>query len=134
MFPIKPLVASRRPRYLKGELVRAEVRKENDIEKGMNKCGKLRCQICGFVDKGCTFQGERTYFINFPLNCDSSRVVYILSCKICQKIMIYVRSTIGFIRKRFNNRKSSATRHGKGQRSMADEQLYENDISETSEN
>ena len=88
----------------------------------MKKCGKPRCQICGFVDEDCTFQGERTYFINFLFNCDSSGVVYILSCNPCQKI--YVGSTITSFRKRFNNYKSSFTRYGKGQKGMAGEQLY----------
>ena len=68
------------------------------------------------------FQGECTYFINFPFNCDSSGVVYILSCKTCQKI--YVGSTIASFRKQFNNYNSSATRYSNGQRGMVGEQLY----------
>ena len=60
-------MAYRRPCNLKDELVRAKVRKKNDVEKGMKMCGKSRCQTCGFVDEGCIFQGERTYFIKVPL-------------------------------------------------------------------
>ena len=37
------MVAYRRRRNLKDELVRAKVRNENDDEKGMNNCVKLRC-------------------------------------------------------------------------------------------
>ena len=55
VFPDKLIVAYRRPRNLKDELARAKVKKEND-EKGMKKFEKPRCQICGFVDEGCTFQ------------------------------------------------------------------------------
>ena len=92
VFPDKPMVAYRKPRNLKDKLVRAKVRKENDEEKDMKKYGKPRCQICGFVDEGCTFQGGCTYIINFPFNCDSSGTLYTLTCKTCQKI--YVGSTI----------------------------------------
>ena len=63
-----------------------------------------------------------TYFFNFPFNCDSSGMVYILSCKTCQKI--YVGSSIKSFRKRLNNNESSVTRYGKGQRGMAGEQLH----------
>ena len=121
VFPDKPMVAYRRPPNLKYELVRAKVRRENDDEKGMKKYGKPCCQICGFVDEGCKFQGGRTYFVNFPFHCDSSGVVYILSCKTCQKI--YVGSTITSSRKRFDYHKNRVTRYGKGQRGMVGEQL-----------
>ena len=98
VFQDKPMMA-RRPSNVKDELVRAKVKWENDIDKGMKKCGKPRCQICGFVDEGCTFQGKCICFINFPFNCDSCEVVYILSCKVCHKI--YVGSIITTFSKRF---------------------------------
>ena len=49
------MVAYRRSHYLKDELVRVKVKKGNDVEKGMKKCAKLRCQKCGYVDEHCTF-------------------------------------------------------------------------------
>ena len=49
VFPDKPMETYKRPRNLKDELVRAKVRRENDSEKGIKKCGKPRCQICVFV-------------------------------------------------------------------------------------
>ena len=109
IFPDKLRVPYRRPRNLKYELVRAKVKRENDSEKGVKKSGKLRFQICRFVDEGCMFLGKPTYFINFPFNYDSSGVVYILSCKMCDKI--YVESTITSFRKRFNNYNSSTIRY-----------------------
>ena len=34
----------------------------------MKRCGKLRCEICKYVDEGCTLKGDKgTYFINFHL-------------------------------------------------------------------
>ena len=67
----------------------------------MRKCGKSRCQICKFVDEG----EERTFVMNFCLNCDSAGVVYLISCQTCNKT--YVGSTITSLRMRFNNHKSS---------------------------
>ena len=48
------MVAYRRSHNLKDELVGVKV-KGNDVEKGIKKCAKLLCQICGYVDEDCTF-------------------------------------------------------------------------------
>ena len=74
----------------------------------MRKCGKLRSQICQFVEEGDTFGRNAEYCINFLFDCDSPGVVYLIKCKTCSKI--YVGSTITSFRKRFNNHKSSANR------------------------
>ena len=71
------MVAYSNPRNLKDKLGPRLVRKMM-LKKDMKKCEKPPCQICGFVHEGCKFQGECTYSINFPFNCDSSRVRYVI--------------------------------------------------------
>ena len=43
------MVAYRRPRNIKDEIVRSEVKRVNSDNKGMRKCDKSRCQICKYV-------------------------------------------------------------------------------------
>ena len=116
-----------RPKNLKDVLVRAKLPKTNNLSgpKGMQPCGKSRCRICAFVSGSDTFRdydGKNSYKINYHFDCDSSGVVYLLSCKKCMKL--YVGSTINTFRQRFNNHKSSLTRYGKGQHNILGEHLY----------
>ena len=46
---------------------------------------------------------DKEYKINFPFNCDSSNVVYLMECKVCG--VQYVGSTCTPFRLRFNNYK-----------------------------
>ena len=47
---------------------------------------------------------DKEYKINFPFNCDSSNVVYLMECKVCG--VQYVGSTCTPFRLRFNNYKA----------------------------
>ena len=49
------MVAYRRPRNIKDEIVRSKVKRVNNDNKGMRKCGKSRCQICKYIKEGCEF-------------------------------------------------------------------------------
>ena len=106
-------------------LVRAKLPKSQESSgcKGMQPCGKSR--ICAFVSGSDTFYDhdrKKSFKINYSFNCDSSGVVYLLSCKKCMKS--YVGSTINTFRLRFNNHKSSLKRYGKGQHNIPGEHLY----------
>ena len=123
VFGEKTIVSFRRSRNLKDELVRAKLKDERVISVGMKKCGKSRCKVCGFVEEVRDFEGHENKFkINYPFDCDSEGVVYLISCTKCRKN--YVGSTITSFRKRFNNHKSSLVRYGKGQRGISGEHLY----------
>ena len=71
-------------------------------------CGGTRCEICKHVVTTETFRSfstQREYCIKPDnLNCRSSNVVYLFSCKACSKQ--YTGSTESF-RSRFNNYKSA---------------------------
>ena len=90
-------------------------------------CGKTRCKVCDFVEIGSTFKkfGGGTVFRTFHFNnyfdCDSSGVVYLITCSICAKQ--YVGSTITPFRMRFNIIKVHLI-VWKGQRGICDEHLY----------
>ena len=100
VFEEKPVVAYRRPRYIKDEIVRSKVKRVNNDNKGMRKCDKSRCQICKYLKEDCKFnEGSRKFYINFAFDCDSKGEIYLISCAICGKK--YVGSTITSFRKRY---------------------------------
>ena len=76
-------------------------------------------------------QDDRRYnSINYNLNCNSSNVVYLLTCKKCA--LQHVGSTITKFRLRFNNHKSIIRKHEMlGQvEKLADDLLYRHFCSE----
>ena len=81
-----------------------------DLEEqlGCMECGASRCKVCDAIEDSDTFSDKdksRSYEIRKGiLNCNSSFVVYLISCKVCK--MQYVGSTITAFRTRFNNYKS----------------------------
>ena len=111
-----PMVTFRRPKSLKDYLVHAKLRATSVEEKpkGTVKCGDRRCQVCEHFKIGDSFTSKRTgksYSINFDLNCNSTHVVYLLSCKVCG--VQYVGSTTTKFRLRFNNHKSRIRAHAR---------------------
>lgn len=126
IFPDNPFLSYRRTRNLKNSLVRTKLPSVNNLElTGMCPCGKTRCQICKFIMGGRTFSdsfSKQEFYINYRFDCDSVGVVYLLSCKKCNKQ--YVGNTTTSFRKRFNNHKSSLQRYGRGQRGIPGEYLY----------
>ena len=69
-------------------------------------------------------QDDRRYSINYNLNCNSSNVVDLMTCKKCG--LQYVGSTITKFRLRFNNHKSRIRKHemlGQAEK-LADDLLY----------
>ena len=86
----------------------------------MKKRGKSRCQICSYVEEAEEFKyGNKKYWINYPFDCDSEGVTYVVRCISCSKI--YVGSTITSFRKRFNKHKSSMRKYKQGGRNMTAE-------------
>ena len=113
VFCAKPMVAYRRPRNLKDELVRAWVKKQGEevCIRGMRISGRTRCQICRYVEERDIFGlGNRMYDIYYAFESDSEAVIYLIICRKCQKI--YVGSTVTSSRKCFNNHRSSLNRYG----------------------
>ena len=103
-----PLIGFRRGKSLKDMLVRAKVPPLKSRQGSCGPCKKPRCQICNFVVDTNTFISTTTqkkYEIRSEqLNCDSVNVVYLHTCKTCQKQ--YTGSSVDF-RLRFNNYRSA---------------------------
>jgi hypothetical protein len=83
VFPEPPLIAYKRQRNLKDQLVRAKLPIERNRpkreQKGMKKCGK--CLACSYIKEGRTIKGNKfVWSINKPLNCKSTNIVYLLEC------------------------------------------------------
>ena len=110
-----PMVAFRRPKSLGDYLVHSKLkplRSQGCKPPGTVKCGGRRCQVCEHLTIGDRFESSNTkkaYSINYALNCNSSNVVYLLSCKVCG--IQYVGSTSTKFRLRFNNHKSRIRVH-----------------------
>ena len=85
-FPKPSLVAYRRSKNLKDEVIRAKVnskRRSNRTFKGYRACGQ-GCPICWHSPTAThhtCFKTKQTWAINSSLNCNSTNVVYKLMCK-----------------------------------------------------
>ena len=92
LFPDKPMLAFRRNRNLRDNLVRANLLKpiqtEKDRKLRRNKCVTPNCKWCQELKTstsitctttGCTYRGPEN------INCRVNNVVYILTCKQCNK-------------------------------------------------
>ena len=95
ILPKPPIVSFRRPRNIKGFLVRAKLESEIQSDKGMFGCGTVRCKISKFVKTGSIFESaveKKSFYINHSIHCDPSGVIYLTTCKRCAKQ--YVASSI----------------------------------------
>ena len=107
--PELPIVTFRRPFNLGNHLVRAKVSKAvHPPPPLVGPCKKSRCQICPVIQtdnviKSCVSGHSYRVKCEFA-NCDTSNIVYVLSCKLCD--LQYVGSTVTKFRTRFNNHRS----------------------------
>ena len=105
LFEQPPIIAIKQPPNLMSLLVRSRLRRTNN-QQGNVPCNKPRCQVCQHMLTGgsLTFNGMTVH--PGPYNCDSSNVVYIISCSKCPTVC-YVGETNTKFRLRFNNHKHS---------------------------
>ena len=109
VFPRTPIVAYRQPKSLKDILVRAVVKNQTSEPNECRGCnGRSNCEVCGLLvksDKFSNMDGSRTYNLRKgTLHCNSTKVVYLMTCKTCNKQ--YVGKTVPIFRLRLNNYKS----------------------------
>ena len=81
------MASFRSARKISSYLVRAKL---YPLERrfGSFKCGGRRCQVFLNVTETETFTStstNQTYKINHEFNCNESSLIYLLTCKICQK-------------------------------------------------
>jgi peptide-methionine (R)-S-oxide reductase len=88
VFPKPPMVAYRQPKQssLKELLVKTKLPdsgREQRILKGMKKCNIPKCNTCPFIHETQSVISSASDFsvqVKKPLNCNSSNVVYCISC------------------------------------------------------
>jgi len=108
--PDVPMVAFCRRKSLRDYLVRAKLQplcKNGQSDKGTVHCNSGRCDVCTYVVPGNSFTSYTTkwsYTITYRLDCNSNRVMYFITCKVCGSH--YVGSTSTKLGRDFNNHKS----------------------------
>ena len=82
-----PMVSFRSVRKLSGYLVRAKLH-TSQRKVGSSKCGKRHCEVSNNVTDisifSSTVTGD-TFKINHSLNCDDKCLIYLVTCKQCNK-------------------------------------------------
>ena len=125
ILPTPPRVAFRNDVSIRGTLVRAKLPPVEPEMRGCFPCGDKRCGIDGVLHPGMTFtdkSGEFVYNINHHFDCNSTNVVYLLSCKVCS--LQYIGSTTAKkFRLRFNKYKSDISLYGQGRRGFKQERF-----------
>ena len=111
VFAKPPLVAYRRDKNIGEVVVRAAFREKRSNSQpsvpGNQPCGKPGCPTCPFLDTNTTFMGpEGDFNVRGQFNCNSSDVVYVLSCYRCN--LLYVGETYRTVRERFKEHERSA--------------------------
>ena len=94
-FPKPPLVAYRRPAYLRQKLIRSKVppilpNKPKRQNKGMRKCLKFGrgCPVCPFVETTATVKATATNVvvpINTAVDCQDTNIIYCITCNVCKQ-------------------------------------------------
>lgn len=65
------------------------------MHRGCFKCASSRCTVCKYIDVSSTFESMATgqmYAIKQFVNCNTSYVVYLITCTLCS--VQYVGSTV----------------------------------------
>ena len=103
------LVAYRRPTSLRDRLVSTKFKTVTNtlLPKGCEACGKPKCSWCKRINKTTTFtssKNDKIFKIFHSVNCQSSWVIYIIECNICN-LQYIGKSEIAF-NLRLNNHRN----------------------------
>ena len=123
LFLAGTMVSLRGARKLSSYLVRAKLYPFHR-KIGSKKCAKNCCEVCDYVTDTDTFTSTVTgesFKINHQLNCDDRCIIYLLTCKQCQKQ--YTGETTDDFRYRWNNYKSNSRKFDRKEPCMQ-EHLY----------
>ena len=83
----KPIIAYKRPTNIQDILVHSAMKKP--VCNGyVSKCGRIRCTHCKYITETDTFSSttnSSNFNVKTSLTCSSQGVIYLISCKKCQK-------------------------------------------------
>ena len=117
-------VAFRNDKSLKDKLVRSKLKNPNRIDPANYKCTSNLCQICNIISLENEFTDRhrsKIQKISFDFDYNSHCVIYLITCKVCQKQ--YVGPFITTFRKRCNQYKSNIKSYSVGKRGMKQQKL-----------
>ena len=88
IFNKPPLVAHRQPISLQDRLVSTKFNTVGNtpLPRGCEACGKPKCSWCKEINKTTTFtssNNNKIFKIFYSVNCQSSWLIYIIECNIC---------------------------------------------------
>ena len=98
-----PRVAFQNSKTIRKKLIRSQLKEFIYEDDSTNTCGHSNCNTSKILKSGDQFEStitKKKYHINFPFDCNSCYVVYLLTCTVCLKQ--YVGSTVTRARLRFN--------------------------------
>ena len=84
----------------------------NDTSYTSSKCNHPKCLCCDSIVESNSFQDTtklNTFFINNNFNCNSTNIIYHITCLKCNKA--YVGQTSNKLKDRLNNHRSNITLH-----------------------
>ena len=103
--------------------MRAVIRKKSEINECKSCAGRSDCQVCKLLvydNKFSNMSKTRTYDLRKGiLNCNSTYVIYLMTCQFCNKQ--YIGSTTTKFRERLNNYKTKFRQYYKNRK--ADKKL-----------
>ena len=126
VLPKPPRVPFRNSKTLRDKLVKSKIRQNDEEERGNFPCGQSNCEMCKILEPGKEFKSTvfgEVFKMNFHFDCNSICVVYLLTCRICEKQ--YSGSTITKFRERFNQYKSNLKLYGERRRDFKQKKLLE---------
>lgn len=100
----KPTMAFKRPKNIRDILVRTKLQSSSDDTFNSSKCKHPRCTHCSNISETDCFyssQNKKTYKLRCNATCKSSDVIYLITCKKCNKQ--YVGETSQQVSKRMNS-------------------------------
>ena len=124
-------MAFRRPKSLRGFMVRARLKPNSDHDNQNGKCrpcGRKRCQCCKMITPAAVTvksSSGTTVRMNQNTDCTTEKVVYLISCSSCNKQ--YVGDTKGPLNKRMNDHRHDR-RHRRFYRSPTAEHFCSADL------
>jgi len=109
IFNKPPLVAYRQPKSLRDRLMRTKFKACDNtlLPKGCEACGKPKCSWCKRINKTTTFTSSnngKIFKIFHSVNCQSSWVIYIIECNICN--LHYIGKSETAFNLRLNNHRN----------------------------
>ena len=92
VFPFPPLIAYRRPKNIRDLVIKARIPpvyvRPTRTQAGYKKCTNVSCLTCPYSIPGKLIKSTASEFkteVNTSVNCKSSNIIYLITCKHCRQ-------------------------------------------------